>query len=219
VNLCSVDHNSGKEISAGPSEAGDSWYRCLGDDDEHTGASPQNSVNPVNSLQIISSRITAGQGFRQVSGATPPWGSVVEHARRRAQDACSLVAVQCRRLKLPEPEGSRLAVRVWADVQMLMIALRQLRRSVELAALAPALQDGLVRALAEFDGPLPDLWRMRSVEEHFETHHVPEIEAWDGRVFTWADGSLNVDEALKAAERLLATMVGVGMANPEAAPA
>lgn len=101
---------------------------------------------------------------------------------------------------------------------MLMIALRQLRRSVELAALAPSLQDGLVRALAEFDGPLPDLWRMRSVEEHFETHPVPEAKAWDGRVFTWADGSLNVDEALKAAERLLATMVGVRTANPGTAP-
>jgi len=99
---------------------------------------------------------------------------------------------------------------------MLMIALRQLRRSVELAALVPAMQDGFVRALAEFDGPLPDLWRMRSVEEYFEAQPVPEIEAWDGRVFTWAGGSLNVDEALKAAERLLETMIGVKSANCEA---
>ena len=59
-------------------------------------------------------------------GATPPWSSVVEHALRRAQDACSLVSVQCRRLKLPDHEESRLAIRVWADVQMLMIALRQI---------------------------------------------------------------------------------------------
>lgn len=153
-----------------------------------------------------------------MSGAAPSWSSVVEHALRRAQDACLLVAMQCRRLKRAELEESQLAIRVWADIQMLMIALRQLRRSVELAALSPSLQDGLVRALAEFDGPLPDLWRMRSVEEHFEAHPVPEADAWDGRIFTWAEGSLNVDEALKAAERLLATMIGVRAANPETMP-
>lgn len=127
-----------------------------------------------------------------------------------------MVAVQCRRLKIPEPEEPRLAIRLWADLQLLMIALRQLRRSVELAALAPSLQDGLVRALAEFDRPLPDLWRMRSVEEHFETHPVPESKSWDGRVFTWADGSLNVDEALKAAEQLLAAMLSAPTQGLEA---
>lgn len=143
---------------------------------------------------------------------------MVEQALRRAQDACLLVALQCRRLERAEPEEAQLAVRVWADVQILMVALRQLRRSVELAALAPSLQDGLVRALAEFDGPLPDLWRMRSVEEHFEAHPVPQTNAWDGRTFTWAEGALNVDDALKAAERLLATMIGVRTANPETMP-
>jgi hypothetical protein len=101
---------------------------------------------------------------------------------------------------------------------MLMIALRQLRRSVELAALAPAFQDGLVRALAEFDGPLPDVWRMRSVEEHFESCPLPHADAWDGRIFTWAGGSLNVEEALRAAERLLATMIGFGTPDPEIKP-
>lgn len=178
----------------------------MGDDDERTGA------------EVGSIRVAAGQGISKVSGVTPSWSSVVEHALRRAQDACLLVTLQCRRLERAEREESQLAVRVWADVQMLMVALRQLRRSVELAALAPPLQDGLVRALAEFDGPLPDLWRMRSVEEHFEAHPVPETNAWDGRTFTWAGGTLNVDEALKAAERLLATMIGVGTASPEPLP-
>ncbi len=153
-----------------------------------------------------------------MSGVYPSWNSVVEHALRRAQEACLLVALQCRRLKRAEPEEPQLAIRVWADIRMLMVALRQLRRSVELAALSPPLQDGLVRALAEFDGPLPDLWRMRSVEEHFEAHPVPEADAWDGRIFTWADGSLNVDEALKAAERLFATIIGVRTADPETMP-
>ena len=147
---------------------------------------------------------------------TQPWSSVVELALRRAQQACSLVALQCRRLKLCQSTEPCFALRVWADVQMLVIALRQLRRSVELAALVPALQDGFIRALSDFDGPLPDLWSMHSVEEHFETVPVPDVEAWDGRVFSWAGGSLNVDEALQAAERLLAAMIGLGAANSEA---
>ena len=149
-------------------------------------------------------------------GATQPWSSVVELALRRAQQACSLVVLQCRRLELSEATEPCFAIRVWADVQMLMIALRQLRRSVELAALVPASQDGFIRALSEFDAPLPDLWSMRSVEEHFETVPMPEIEGWDGRVFSWAGGSLNVDEAQRAAERLLAAMIGLGAANSEA---
>lgn len=99
---------------------------------------------------------------------------------------------------------------------MLMIGLRQLRRSVELAALVPALQDGFIKALAEFDGPFPDLWSMRSVEEYFETILEPGVDAWDGHVFTWAGGSLNVDEALQTAERLLAAMISVRSANAEA---
>jgi hypothetical protein len=32
------------------------------------------------------------------------------------------------------------------------------------------------------------------------------------------DGSRDVDEALKAAERLLATMIGLGTANPKTVP-
>lgn len=190
----------------------------MGDDDEQAGAAAQNSIYLVTFHPVVRVRIAAGEGVAQVSGAAPSWSSVVEHALRRAQDACLLVALQCRRLKRTDMGESHLAVRLWADVQMLMIALRQLRRSVELAALAPSLQDGLVRALAEFDGPLPDLWRMRSVEEHFEAHPLPEADAWDGRVFTWSDGSLNVDEALKAAERLLAAVIGVRTANPDTMP-
>jgi hypothetical protein len=153
-----------------------------------------------------------------VTGAALPWVSVFENALVRAQAACSVVGIQCRCLKMAELDDSPSTVRVWADVQMLMVALRQLRRSAELAALSPSLQDGLVRAIAEFDGPLPDLWRMRSVEEHFEAHPLPHDDAWDGRIFTWGDGSLNVDEALNAAERLLASMIGIRTDGPEAVP-
>lgn len=151
-----------------------------------------------------------------MSGSAAPWVSVFEIALGRARAACSVVGIQCRRLKRTESEGDLSTVRVWADVQMLMVALRQLRRSAELAALSPSIQDGLVRAIAEFDGPLPDLWRMRSVEEHFEAHPPPHDDAWDGRIFTWGDGSLNVDEALNAAERLLGRMIGIRTGDPEA---
>lgn len=149
-------------------------------------------------------------------GAAQPWSSVIDLALRRAQQAFSLVVLQCRRLKLGESTEPGFTIRIWADVQLLVIALRQLRRSVELAALVPALQNGFVRALSEFDGPLPDLWSMRSVEEYFETVPVPEMEGWDGRVICWAGGSLNVDEALQSAERLLAAMIGLRSANSEA---
>lgn len=138
---------------------------------------------------------------------TPNWGAVLGQALRRAQDARWTVALQCRRLKSEDVGERSRGLRLWADVQMLLIALRRLRRSAELAALAPGARDDLSVAIAAFDRPLPDLWRLGDMEVQFERALVAVADDWSGPVIQWPGGVLNIDDALRCSEALLAAMM------------
>jgi hypothetical protein len=141
-----------------------------------------------------------------MTAAMPDWPLVLGHALRQAEDASWTVALQCRRLKADDAGEARRGLRLWADLQMLLVALRRLRRSAELAALAPMVGDDLCVAIAAFDRPLPDLWRLENIETSFECAPVAVADDWSGPVIRWPGGALNIDEALGCSEALVAAM-------------
>jgi hypothetical protein len=108
--------------------------------------------------------------------------------------------------------------RWWADLQFLIVALRRLRRSAEIAVRVPELSAEVKVALDEFDKSLPGLTLMRNVGEHVDDYavndpkrHTVSVDTgqlqagwFDGIVYHWLGKSLNVDTALSSAEELYA---------------
>lgn len=133
----------------------------------------------------------------------PDWPVVLGQALRQAEDASWTVALQCRRLKSDAAGEARRGLRLRADLQMLLIALRRLRRSAELAALAPEARDELSIAIAAFDRPLPDLWRLEDMETLFERAPVAIADDWSGPIIPLPGGVLNIDDALDCSDALL----------------
>ena len=145
----------------------------------------------------------------------PTDAAILERAKSLCNEACYMVLLQRRRLQTIEPEDEVFVFRWWADLQFLIVALRRLRRSAELVAKrVPSVGD----AIRKFDNALPDLAKMRNVGEHIDDYAVDhpkkrrhrdvgrrqlQVGKWDGKVFRWLESSLNVDDALKAAEELL----------------
>lgn len=146
----------------------------------------------------------------------PSEASILERARSLCNEACYTVALQHRRLRSREPEDGEFIFRWWADLQFLIVALRRPRRAAMLAARVPAVSSHVRAAVAEFDKTLPGLDRMRNVGEHIDEcamaspkrhdRHVRRLDlqvgTWDGTVFGWLKGSLNIDTARDAASRL-----------------
>jgi hypothetical protein len=141
-----------------------------------------------------------------MTAASPDWQALLGQALRQAGEARRTVELQCRRLKEGDGNEPQRGLRLWADLQMLLIALRRLRRSAELAALAPAATDEVVAAIAAFDRPLPDLWCLENMEAPFERAPVSVADDWTGPVIEWPGGALNVDDAFACAEALHAAM-------------
>ena len=141
-----------------------------------------------------------------MTAASPDWQALLGQALRQAREARWTVELQCRRLKEGAGGEPQRGLRLWADLQMLLIALRRLRRSAELAALAPAATDEIVAAIAAFDRPLPDLWRLGNIEAPFERAPVSVADDWTGPVIEWTGGALNVDDALRCSEALVEAM-------------
>ena len=138
-------------------------------------------------------------------------------AKRLCNETCFTVALQHRRLGSAEPEDKVFVFRWWADLQFLVVALRRMRRSAQIAARVPGLTDSVKVAIQKFDATLPGILRMRNVGEHVDSYaandasrhdkavlaeHL-EVGTWDGRIYEWLGESLNIDTALRAAESLL----------------
>lgn len=80
-------------------------------------------------------------------------------------------------------------------------------------------------AIAEFDRRLPSLLKFRNVGEHFDEYaaddpkrHRKEVDRrqlevghWNGAEFTWLGGSLNIDDAMDAANELFSAMKSPSM--------
>lgn len=146
----------------------------------------------------------------------PSAASTFERALSFASEACYTILLQHRRLRTVEPEDDVFLFRWWADLQFMIVALRRLRRAVELASSVSRIESELRQAIAEFDQSLPHITRMRNVEEHIDDYALDssrrrykgitrqnlQVGTWDGITFTWLDGKLNVDDARHAAEVL-----------------
>jgi hypothetical protein len=139
---------------------------------------------------------------------------ILERARSFCNEALFTIALQCRRLRSIEPEDSEFIFRWNADLQFLIVALRRLRRGIELGAQVPHAAASLTAALAAFDHRLPGLVKMRNVGEHINHYllgegrakNVPrgelQVSQWDGTIFSWLGVELNINDALSAAESL-----------------
>ena len=140
--------------------------------------------------------------------------ATITRAASLANEAVFAVALQCRRLRSSEPEDALFVMRWWADVQLLVVMLRRLRRTAELAIKVPRAQSDIQQALSEFDRRLPALRTMRNVGEHIDAYALDrgrnasisrrglQVGSWDGTTLSWLGNSLNADEALASAEAL-----------------
>lgn len=116
------------------------------------------------------------------------------------------IDLQVRRLATVEPEDDRFPGRWWVDLQFLVSTFRRLRRAAELTRRASDTAE-LREALSAFDGALPNLKKMRDVNEHFDSYildspsrHDKTVDrtqlqtgSWDGRTYSWlsdADGGM-----------------------------
>jgi hypothetical protein len=144
-----------------------------------------------------------------------PAAAVSERALSLMNEAMFTVDLQTRRVRGREPEDEVFAMRWWADLQFLIVALRRLRRAAELGRHGlPETKEAIEGAIRSFDGDLPDLAAMRNVGEHIDDYvrergRLRDVErsglqvgAFDGTTFQWLDRELNVDNARQAAERL-----------------
>ena len=139
----------------------------------------------------------------------PSEAALLERAFSLANEAMFTIALQRRRLRSEEPEDTTFVFRWWADLQFFIVALRRLRRSVELASHVKAANVELSAALEKFDVSLPDLTMMRNVGEHIDDYarnddrrrykHVDRrtlhVGTWDGTTYEWLGAKLNIDTA------------------------
>lgn len=151
----------------------------------------------------------------------PSDAAILERARSLATEAISTVALQRRRLASAEPEDDVFVFRWWADLQFLIVALRRLRRTAQLAGRIPTAAGATQTALQTFDTALPALAQMRNVGEHIDEyaldaprrHHKDidrrqlQVGSFDGVTYEWLGGALNVDDALAAGEELCRALV------------
>lgn len=144
----------------------------------------------------------------------PSAGAIVERAFSLANEAMFTVELQVRRLHSTEPEDDVFIFRPWADFRFLIVALVSLQNAARTFRKANGVS--VDKALDAFDAALPNLRKLRDVAEHIDEYAVDsskrfhkEIErrsiavgGWDGRVFSWFGGALDVDQALEAARAL-----------------
>jgi hypothetical protein len=139
---------------------------------------------------------------------------ILERTKSFCNEAIFTIALQHRRLRTPEPEDKVFIFRWHADLQFFIVALRRLRRAVELGAKVRHVSETLRAALTAFDDRLPGLAKMRNVSEHINDYLLGDgrtkdvqrgdlqVSAWDGTVFSWLGVELDIDAALVAAETL-----------------
>jgi hypothetical protein len=143
---------------------------------------------------------------------------VLERALSLARESMFTLALQRRRLQGAEPEDETNSLRWWADLQFFIQTLRRLRRCAELVSRLPD-HSAMRTGIGEFDAALPSLLTMRNVGEHIDDYALDsdnrrhpvssrqlQVGQWDGVNFSWLDETLNVDDAMEAADRLYALL-------------
>jgi hypothetical protein len=144
--------------------------------------------------------------------------ATITRAASLANEAVFAIALQCRRLRSTEPEDAEFVMRWWADAQFLVVMLRRLRRTAELAMNVPRARGEVEQALSEFDRNVPAVRKMRDVGEHIDEYALDQgrnksvsrralqVGSWDGTTLSWLGDSLNADQALGSAEALVAAI-------------
>ncbi len=95
-----------------------------------------------------------------------------ERARRLANTAMWTISLQRRRINSVEPEDDDFKLRIFADIDFLIVALTRLRRAAELASKVKEIEPHIRASLVEFDKALPDLKTMRDTAEHFDDYSI-----------------------------------------------
>jgi hypothetical protein len=105
------------------------------------------------------------------------------------------------------------------DLHFLLVSLTRLRRAIGLATRVDQLQEALIGRIAEFDGHVPYLPRLRNAGEHFDDYTVgngrdtqvrrAQLQTWsmgsdpDGQlIWNWLGEELRLAEAHRAATDL-----------------
>ena len=124
------------------------------------------------------------------------------------------ISLQHRRIKSVEPEDKNFVFREWADYDFLIVALTRFRRAVKIPTGVISIKQELEKAIEEFDKALPDLKTMRDLAEHIDDYAVDqgrnqkisrkmlEVSTLNDTELNWLGSKLDVDEALKASEKL-----------------
>jgi hypothetical protein len=105
------------------------------------------------------------------------------------------------------------------DLQFFIVAIRRLRRGVEIGRWAETYRDVLQDALHAFDAALPNLMLFRDAGEHIDEYAVGagnhssvrwrqvQVTSWDYPILEWLDLKMNVEDALQARRDLIAVLV------------
>ena len=156
----------------------------------------------------------------------PSQQDVLDRATRLASEAMRAIELQVRRLRSTEPEDDEWLFRKWTDAQFLVLALWRLRAAGRLASSVAHTRSELQVAIADFDGRLPDLSRMRHVGQHIDAYAVDdpkrrqrkpgsdelvgrralEVGSWSDEHFSWLGGTIQFSEAQAAASVLYAAI-------------
>ena len=153
--------------------------------------------------KYISVKLQIGNS-RQLSDA-----AMVERSWSLMNEGMRAIDLQRRRLRSIEPEDAEFIFRWWVDLQFLIVALRRLRRSAELAIRVSTAKSIVADAIKQFDQELPMLQKMRNVGEHINDYAVDsekrrhkdverfslQVGSFDGTTYEWLGACLNIDEA------------------------
>jgi hypothetical protein len=144
----------------------------------------------------------------------PSQGAILERALSLSREACYAVKLQCRRLRTEAPEDEVCLSRWWVDLHFLILVLYRLKRSASIAAKVYKIKKQVNQSIRDFDAALPNLKQMRDVIEHCEQYAFDkgghknisrgqlQKGSWDGTTYQWLDYTLNIDDALAAANQL-----------------
>lgn len=160
----------------------------------------------------------------------PPSDAVmIERAWSLMNESMRAIDLQKRRLRSSEPEDADFSIRWWVDLQFLIVALRRLRRSAELATRVSIAKSIITDAIEQFDRELPMLQKMRNVGEHIDDYAVDsekrrhkdverfalQVGSFDGTTYEWLGAHLNIDEANSASIHLLEAVRSVVKSWPK----
>jgi hypothetical protein len=147
--------------------------------------------------------------------------SKLERAKSLATEAMYTVALQHRRIKTIEPEDEVFVMRVFVDLQFLILVLNRLQNAVLLLSEETETKDDITAMVLAFENALPHLKHLRNIIEHGDEYATGkgknkkylkdgvQVMSFDGETFIWFGKVYNVDTALRSAEILYSAFLDV----------